>query len=131
MIKPPFVYLTSPRRWLTLLALGAAALLAVVAPTKASATAYYYGCGSLAPNVWCVYNLAHNYATNEAWENYSGSVHICVRLNRASDNSNYGSACGYDDVLLKVSQCNCGGLLPGFEQLASGSREIHGVATVP
>ena len=103
-------------------------LLLAGAPTSSKAATDGYDCGSMSPNSWCRNYAARNFWYNESHETYSGNVFVCLKEVRQSDGSTYSSACGYTPVSHTFPLCNCGGIYPMMQNLATGSRQLYGIA---
>ena len=112
--------------------LGLLVALAVVllglVPSSSQAATDGYECGAMAPNAWCRNYAARNFWYNESHETYSGNVFVCLKEVRQSNGSTYSSACGYTTVSHTFPLCNCGGIYPMMQNLASGSRQLYGIA---
>lgn len=103
-------------------------LLFAGAPTSSEAATDGYQCGLMSPNSWCQNYAARNFWYNESHETYSGNVFVCLKEIRQSNGSTYSSACGYTPVSHTFPLCNCGGIFPMMQNLASGSRQLYGIA---
>jgi|SRR5215213_3401632 len=103
-------------------------LLCVSAPTSSQAATDGYDCGAMSPNSWCRNFTARNFWYNESHETYTGNVFVCLKEVRQSNGSTYSSACGYTPVSHTFPLCNCGGIYPMMQNLASGSRQLYGIA---
>lgn len=111
---------------LSLLAL--LAVLALLIPASSRAGTDGYNCGVMNPNTWCQNGVARNFWYNESHETYTGNVFVCLKEIRQSNGSEYSNACGYTPVSHTFPPCNCGGLYPLMANLASGPRQLYGIA---
>jgi hypothetical protein len=105
-----------------------AAFLFGLVPSRSQAATDGYECGAMAPNSWCRNYAARNFWYNESHETYSGNVFVCLKEIRQSNGSTYSSACGYTPVSHTFPLCNCGGIYPMMQNLATGSRQLYGIA---
>jgi hypothetical protein len=105
-----------------------ALLLLGIAPSASLASTDGYECGLMAPNSWCRNYAARNFFYNESHETYSGNVFVCLKEIKQSNGATYSSACGYTPVSHTFPLCNCGGIYPMMQNLASGSRQLYGIA---
>ena len=111
---------------LGLLAVLALLLLAAV-PSASEAASDGYDCGLLPANAWCRNDVARNFYYNESHETYTGNVFVCLKEIRQSNGTTYSSACGYTTVSHQFPLCNCGGIYPMMQNLASGARQLYGI----
>lgn len=102
--------------------------LALVSPASSRAGVDGYNCGLMNPNTWCQNGAARNFWFNESHETYTGNVFVCLKEIRQSNGSLYSSACGYTPVSHTFPQCNCGGIYPLMQNLATGPRQLYGIA---
>jgi hypothetical protein len=111
-----------------LIAALVATMFALAAPASSTAATDGYQCGLMNPNTWCRNYAARNFWYNESHETYTGQVFVCLKEIRQSNGSEYAGACGYTPVSHTFPLCNCGGLWPMMENLASGPRQLYGIA---
>jgi hypothetical protein len=124
----PRVARLQARSRLTLLAVLCVLGLALLLPATSLAGTDGYNCGVMSANSWCQNSVARNFWYNESHETYEGNVFVCLKEIRQSNGSTYSSACGYTPVSHTFPLCNCGGIYPLMQNLASGPRQLYGIA---
>ena len=110
------------------LLLGVLSVLFFAAPASSHAAVDGYQCGLMSPDSWCRNFAARNFWFNESHETYSGNVFVCLKEIKQSNGATWSTACGYTPVSHTFPLCNCGGIYPMMHNLASGPRQLYGIA---